>query len=132
VGVLSVPFRVPPEVAFDYLVDPHRRPEWQSSLARVEDVDGEPRVGQTWVDVTRPGIRPRMTTTELERPHRWTEEGVWRGFAASLTLTFTPTADGCDVDATVVLTGPLVSLLRRLAPRAVRSDLRHAAGRLAP
>ena len=35
------------------------RPEWQSTLRRVEQVDGEPRVGQTWVDVTKPGIKPR-------------------------------------------------------------------------
>jgi uncharacterized protein YndB with AHSA1/START domain len=118
---------VPVEVAFDYLVDPHNRPEWQSSLARVEDVDGEPRVGQSWIDVTRPGLRPRMRTTELERPHRWTEEGTWRGYAAALTLVFTPTDDGCDIDATVLITGPLVSLLRRVAPGAVRRDLRHAA-----
>ena len=70
------------EVAFDYLADPRHRPEWQSSLARVEDVDGEPRVGQTWVDVTTPGLRPAMETTELDRPHRWTERGTWRGFSA--------------------------------------------------
>ena len=28
-----------PSVAFDYLVDPRNRPEWQSSLRRVEEVD---------------------------------------------------------------------------------------------
>ena len=93
-SVLKVSFPVPPAVAFDYLADPHHRPEWQSSLARVEDVDGEPRVGQTWVDVTRPGLRPAMETTELDRPHRWTETGTWRGISATLTLTFTETADG--------------------------------------
>jgi uncharacterized protein YndB with AHSA1/START domain len=119
---------VPPEVAFDYLADPHRRPEWQSSLARVEDVDGEVRVGQTWVDVTRPGLRPRMETTELDRPHRWTETGTWRGISATLTLTFTETETGCDVAAAIVVPLPL-----RLPARwAVRSDLRHAASRLAP
>ncbi len=117
---------MPPEVAFDYLVDPRNRPEWQSSLNRVEDVDGEPRVGQTWVDVTKPGVRPAMETTELERPHRWTETGTWRGVSATLTLTFTETATGCDVAATVVATLPL----RLLAPYFVRRDLRHAAGRL--
>ena len=57
-----VPFPVPREVAFDYLVEPRNRVQWQSSLARVEDVDGAPRVGQTWVDVTRPGLRPRLET----------------------------------------------------------------------
>jgi hypothetical protein len=127
---------VPPEVAFDYLADPRRRPEWQSSLARVEDVDGEPRVGQTWVDVTRPGPRPRMQTTELDRPRRWTERGTWRGFSATLTLTFTETPAGCDVVSTMAVRGggfraPLAVVLDALAPYAVRSDLRHAARRLA-
>ena len=37
----TVPFPVPAEVAFDYLVDPANRPQWQSSLAAVEDVAGE-------------------------------------------------------------------------------------------
>ena len=59
------------ETVFDYLVDPRRRPEWQSSLRRVSEVDGEPRVGQTWVDETKARIKPRMRTTELVRPVRW-------------------------------------------------------------
>jgi uncharacterized protein YndB with AHSA1/START domain len=124
-------------VAFDYLADPHHRPEWQSSLARVEDVDGEPRVGQAWVDVTKPGMRPAMETTELERPHRWTEIGTWRGFSASLTLTFAATPTGCDVEPTMELRGrglwsPIALALRSLAPYAVRADLRKAASRLTP
>jgi uncharacterized protein YndB with AHSA1/START domain len=126
---------VPREVAFDYLVDPRRRPEWQSSLARVEEVDGEPRVGQTWVDVTRPGVRPRMETTELDRPHRWTERGTWRGLRATLTLDFAATDSGCAVAVSVSLAGrgivaPVARVLGLLAPYAVRSDLRHAASRL--
>ena len=35
----AVAFAVPAEVAFDYLIDPRHRPEWQSSLRRVELVD---------------------------------------------------------------------------------------------
>jgi hypothetical protein len=117
------------EVAFDYLVEPGNRAEWQSSLVRVDDVDGEPRVGQTWVDVTRPGVRPRLETTELDRPRRWTERGTWRGFAATLTLDLAETPSGCDVAATMSLSGPrpLVTPLRLLAPYAVRADLRRAA-----
>jgi hypothetical protein len=126
--VVAVSFPVPCEVAFDYLVDPRRRAEWQSSLARVEGVDGEPRVGQTWTDVTRPGLRPRMETTELDRPRRWTERGTWRGITATLTLDFAETATGCDVTATFAIARPL----RTPALWAVRSDLRRAAGRLQP
>ncbi len=111
------------ELAFDYLADPKRRPQWQSSLARVEDVDGEPRVGQTWTDVTKPGLRPRMETTELDRPRRWTEVGRWRGITATLTLQFTETPTGCEVAATFDIARPL----RMPAIWAVRSDLRRAA-----
>ena len=126
--MVVVPFPVPREVAFDYLVEPTRRPEWQASLARVEDVDGEPRVGQTWTDVTKPGLRPRMETTELDRPHRWTETGRWRGIGATLTLKFTETATGCDVVATFDIARPL----RAPALWAVRSDLRRAASSFSP
>lgn len=132
--MVTVAFPVSREVAFDYLADPRNRAAWQSSLARVEDVVGDPRVGQTWVDVTKPGLRPRMETTELDRPHRWTERGTWRGIAATLTLTFTETPTGCDVTATFGFTGPrlLVAPLRVLAPLGVRSDLRHAASTFSP
>jgi len=125
--VVVVPFAVSREAAFDYLADPRHRPEWQSSLARVEDVDGEPRVGQTWVDVTKPGLRPRMETTELDRPRRWAERGTWHGITATLVLEFTETATGCDVAATFEIARPL----RRPALWAVRGDLRRAALRLA-
>lgn len=125
---MTVAFPVPCEVAFDYLVDPRNRASWQSSLARVEDVDGEVRVGQTWTDVTRPGLRPRMETTELDRPRRWTERGRWHRIAATVTLSFVETADGCEVTASI--DAPL--LLRLLAPYALRSDLRHAASTFSP
>ncbi|WP_296605301.1 SRPBCC family protein [Nocardioides sp.] len=130
--MVAVAFPVSREVAFDYLADPHNRPAWQSSLARVEDVDGEVRVGQTWVDVTSPGLRPLMETTELDRPRRWSERGTWRGFDAVLTLDFAETATGCDVAATMRVTGRGIAalparVLSLVAPRAVRSDLRRAA-----
>jgi uncharacterized protein YndB with AHSA1/START domain len=122
-----VHFAVSPEVAFDYLVEPANRPAWQSSLARVEDVTPGPAVGQTWVDVTMPGLRPAMETTELDRPHRWTERGTWRGFSAELTLEFAPAPGGCEVEPTMTLRGPGAFLLSPLAPYAVRSDLKRAA-----
>lgn len=126
--MVVVAFPVSCEVAFDYLADPRNRPRWQSSLARVEDVDGEPRVGQTWTDVTKPGLRPRMETAELDRPHRWTERGTWRFVTATLTLEFTETPTGCDVTATIDVPLPL----RLPARLAARSDLRRAAATLAP
>jgi hypothetical protein len=126
--LVAVAFPVSCEVAFDYLVDPRNRPSWQSSLTRVEDVDGEPRVGQTWTDVTLPGLRPRLETTELDRPRRWTERGTWRGISATLTLVFVASPTGCDVTADF----EIGRLLRVPALWAVRSDLRRAASTFSP
>ncbi|MET3962260.1 hypothetical protein ABIE44_002194 [Marmoricola sp. OAE513] len=122
-------FPVPAEVAFDFLVDPANRPLWQSSLRRVEQVRPEvPSVGQTWIDVTSPGLRPAMETTVLDRPHTWTERGTWRGVTAELTLTFEETAVGCEVRAEAVVRAPLVGrVVTAVAPYAIRSDLKRAA-----
>jgi hypothetical protein len=127
-----VDFDVPAEVAFDYLVDPRNRPHWQSSLRRVELIDDVAEVGQRWVDVTSVGARPRMETTVLDRPERWTERGAWRGVTAVLSLTFAPTRAGCRVAAdfrvsaagAARLLGPL---LTRVGALAVPADLRRAA-----
>ena len=125
----TVAFAVPPEVAFDYLVDPHHRAEWQSSLRRVEQVVGEPAVGQRWVDVTRPGLRPEMTTTVLERPTRWAESGRWRGVRADLELRFAGTPGGCEVafGFRIHVLGPVGRAVTALSVPAVRADLRRAA-----
>jgi hypothetical protein len=73
-----------------------------------------------------------MQTVELSRPIRWTERGVWRAIRATLTLDFVPVGGRCRVDATFVVTGrglarPVGPALTRMAPYAVRSDLRRAA-----
>lgn len=129
----GVEFDVPAEVAFDFLVDPANRPLWQSSLRRVEDVTpAEPAVGQTWIDVTSPGMRPAMVTTVLERPTRWTEQGTWRGITAVLTLHFAPREGGCTVTADVRVAGngllrPLGPVITTAAGFAVPGDLTRAA-----
>jgi len=120
------------ETAFDYLVDPRRRPEWQSSLRRVSMVDGEPRVGQTWVDETKAGIKPRMRTTELDRPSRWSESGTWRLVRAELTLDLARSPGGCTVSYRfrIHALGPIGALVSRISAPAVGADLRRAASRL--
>ena len=134
---MAVRFEVPVETAFDYLVDPRNRPDWQSSLKRVDGVTGEPRVGQSWTDVTTPGLRPAMRTTELDRPHRWTEVGTWRGINATLTLVFTAAGErACDIEATMRLSGRGLyavpaAVAGLAAPLAVRTDLAGAARALA-
>ena len=133
----TVAFPVPAEVAFDYLVDPANRAEWQSSLASVADVRGEVGVAQTWTDVTKPGLRPAMRTTAYDRPRAWSEAGTWRGVTAVLDLTFTPTATGCDVAFRFRITGTnvllraggLVASAASVLP--VRADLAKAARILA-
>ena len=118
------------EAAFDYLVDPHRRPEWQSSLRRVEDVDGHPRVGQTWTDVTKAGLRPAMETTVLERPRLWAESGRWGFVRAELTLRLEPVGDdACDVHFRfrIHALGPLGFAATAVSVPAVGADLRRAA-----
>ena len=130
----DVEFPVSAEVAYDYLVDPANRAEWQSSLRTVEDVRGpDDVVGQSWTDVTVPGLRPRMELTEASRPHRWSERGTWRSVEADLTLTFSPRGpDACAVGVTMGLRargllGLPMRVVDRAAPYAVASDLRRAA-----
>lgn len=126
----TVRFVVPVTVAFDYLVDPQHRPEWQSSLRRVEDVEGAPRAGQTWTDVTVPGLRAEMVTEVLERPRVWAESGSWRFVRADLTLRFEPIGDdACEVTYRfrIHALGPLGLAATALSALAVRRDLRRAA-----
>ncbi|MCR5976538.1 SRPBCC family protein [Gordonia jinghuaiqii] len=137
-----VGFTTPIEVTFDYLADPTNRPQWQSSLRRIDDLRGVGEragdVGTSWTDVTVvPGVTPRMEVTEC-RPHRvWQEIGRWRSVDAVLTLTFEERSDGgTDVHAEAVLTVPaagglVLNAARWPAARAVRADITRAAAILA-
>ncbi len=133
-------FPVSCEVAYDYLVAPDNRAAWQSSLKGVDDVMGEDGVvGQSWTDLTGAGVKPHMELTDADRPYRWSERGSWGLFRAILTLTFTPVLDDpsgrprrCEVAASMEVraAGPLKPIglvINRLAPFAVRSDLKRAA-----
>ncbi len=129
---LTVDFAAPVADVYAYFVDPARRPEWQSSLRRVDDVRGDGGVGTTWLDVTSVGVKPRMTTTLAEPGVAWAETGVWRGIGADLRLDFHPLAAGTRVVATFELRTPKVLapvgfVLRRLAPIGIRGDLQRAA-----
>ncbi len=129
---VAVDFAAPVDVVFGYLSDPARRPEWQGSLRRIEALRGDGEVGTTWRDVTAVGARPRMEVTEVDPARSWAEVGHWRGIEASLRLGFAEVPTGTAVTATVdVATSlplrPVGWVLRRLAPYAVRGDLRRAA-----
>ena len=104
----------------------------QGTEAAVEDVAGEVGVGQTWTDVTTPGLRPAMRTTSYDRPHQWSEDGNWKRVTAALDLAFVPTGTGCDVRFRFRITGPgpvrgigLLASYASVLP--VRADLRKAA-----
>jgi uncharacterized protein YndB with AHSA1/START domain len=129
---VAVDFAVPVDVVFGYLSDPARRPEWQGSLRRIEELRGVGEVGTTWRDVTAVGAWPRMEVTEADPARSWAEVGRWRGVEARLRLGFAAVPTGTVVTATVDVTTslplrPVGWALRRLAPYAVRGDLRRAA-----
>ncbi len=103
---MKVAFDVPKEVAFVYLADPRNRPDWQSSLARVEMLSGgEPRVGMRWRDHTKARIVPEMEITAMEPNEVWAESGTWRGIRATLELVFESAPTGCTVDVRFRVTG---------------------------
>jgi uncharacterized protein YndB with AHSA1/START domain len=128
----TVRYDVPVHDAFVYLADPRNRPEWQSSLKRVELLDdGEPRVGLRWRDLTSVRMAPEMEITTLEPDVLWAETGRWRAMEADLTLRFAPHRGGCSVDVEFEVRGP--GVLRPVGwvasgtgLFAVRSDLRRA------
>ena len=128
----TVRYAVPVRVAFAYLADPRNRPEWQSSLRRVELLDeGEPRVGMRWLDHTSVGMTPEMVITELEPDMLWAETGRWRAIEADVTLAFAPHRGGCSVDVEIDVRGhgllrPAGWVASSLGLLAVRSDLRRA------
>jgi uncharacterized protein YndB with AHSA1/START domain len=122
----------PPSVVFRFLADPRNRPLWQASLRAVDDVDaGEPRVGMTWRDVTKVGIKPSMTITELAPYRLLTETGSWRGVDGLLTLRFVKTRSGTRLTAEGRMVGHgafavAAVVTNRLAPETIRKDLLRA------
>lgn len=131
---VEVAFPVSREVAFDYLVDPHRRIEWQGSLRRVEDVGPlPPQVGTSWRDVALGEVVSQMRLTVVDRPTRWAEVGTWKGVTMDLALTFGEAPGGCLVTADIMMLGEgasrlMMAVVKRSMPRSVRRDLTRAAG----
>jgi len=121
-----------PAELFAYLADPYHRPEWQSSLKAVADVDpGEPRAGMHWRDVTRLGIRPRLQLTEVVPFRTLTEIGTWRGIDGLLTLRFLKVGDGTRLTADGRVTGRglfavAAAVAGRWAPMTIKADLERA------
>ncbi len=131
-GTVRLDAPVSAGVLFDYLTDTHRRPEWQSSLRAVADVQGTGGTGTTWTDVTAVGARPQLRVTEAERPRLWSEVGHWQGLTAELRLDLIEYAPArTRVDATFRITGVGVfaaaaAVLQHLAGPAIKADLQRA------
>jgi uncharacterized protein YndB with AHSA1/START domain len=134
VNDFSVTLEMPhaPSTVFRFLADPHNRPLWQASLRSVADVDdGEPRVGMTWRDVTKVGIKPSMSITELTPFRVLTETGSWRGVDGVLTMRFVKTQSGTRLTAEGHMSGHgafavAAAVSNRLAPETIRKDLLRA------
>jgi uncharacterized protein YndB with AHSA1/START domain len=122
----------PPSAVFRFLAEPHNRPLWQASLRSVAGVDeGEPRVGMSWHDVTKVGIKPLMTITELTPYRVLTEAGSWRGVDGVLTMRFVKTQAGTRLTAEGHMVGHgafavAAAVTNRLAPETIRKDLLRA------
>ena len=85
----------PPAALFRYLAEPRNRPEWQSSLKAVDDIDpGEPHEGMHWRDITKVGIKPHLQLTEVVPFRTLSEIGTWHGVDGLLTLRFVKVGDG--------------------------------------
>jgi len=122
----------PPAVLFRYLADPRNRPEWQSSLRSVTDIDpGEPHAGMQWRDITKVGIKPHMQLTELIPYRTLSEIGTWHGIDGLLTLKFLKVGDGTRLTAEgrVIGRGPFAgaaAVAGRFAPATIKADLERA------
>jgi uncharacterized protein YndB with AHSA1/START domain len=129
---ITIDLPQPPAVLFRYLADPRNRPEWQSSLRSVTDVDpGEPHAGMQWRDVTKVGIKPHMQLTELIPYRTLSEIGTWHGIDGLLTLKFLKVGEGTRLTAEgrVIGRGPFAvaaAVAGRFAPATIRADLERA------
>jgi hypothetical protein len=130
---VEVAFAVPREQAFDFLVHPHHRTRWQSSLREVGQVQPlPPQVGTRWSERAVGGVVSQMGLTVVERPRTWAETGTSHGITMDLALSFEDAPGGCLVSAEVSFRarGPwrvVAPLAARLFPFAIRSDLARAA-----
>lgn len=127
----------PRQRVFDYLADPHNRPQWQASLRRVEVLDdGPPRVGTRWVDHVYGAPPFHLEITHMLDGELWAEVGTSGPFTAYGTLLFEDavrdgvTGTGVHCIARVSGRGParvLAPFAMAVAALLVRNDLRRAA-----
>ncbi len=121
----------PPEVVFDYLTDPSKLADWQTSKTSVEQLtDGAPRVGTRVRERTKaPGgkeFEQIVEFTEFERPVRVHMHIVEGPYAIDGTWSFEPDGNGTRVR--FVAAGEARGVMRVLQPVAKLVIARQMAG----
>jgi carbon monoxide dehydrogenase subunit G len=118
-------FRVarPPEVVFDYLTDPSRVAEWQTTKTSVEPLtEGPPRQGTRVRErIKQPGgkeFEQLVEFIEFDRPRRVRTNVVEGPYRIDGTWSFEP--DGAGTRVRFVAEGPLEGVMRLLGPLAKR------------
>ena len=109
----------PPEVIFDYLTDPSKLADWQTSNTSVEQLtDGPPGLGARFRERTEPPVGKEFVQitefTELDRPRRLRVYIVEAPQPIDGTWTFEADRDGTLVSFTAE--GELRGLMRFLEP----------------
>jgi carbon monoxide dehydrogenase subunit G len=123
--------RSQPEVVFDYLVDPSRLTEWQTSKTSVEQLTvGEPRLGTRVRERTK-GLGGKefeqvVEFVEFERPSRVATHIVEGPVPVDGAWSFEPDGDGTRVR--FVAEGELRGVPRLLQPLVRRAIARTLAG----
>jgi carbon monoxide dehydrogenase subunit G len=121
----------PPEVVFDYVVDPANLAAWQTSKTRVEPItEGPPRAGYRVREWTKPPgakeFEQVVELSEFERPRRLGTHIVEGPQPIDGTWTFEPDSAGTRVE--FVAEGELRGFLRLIGPIARRVIDRQFAG----
>lgn len=121
----------PPEVVFDYLTDPSKLADWQTSKTSVEQLtDGAPRLGTRVRERTKPPGRKEFEQivefTEFERPLRVHMHIVEGPYPIDGTWSFEPDGDGTRVR--FVAAGEARGVMRVLQPVAKLVIARQMAG----
>ena len=113
----------PPEAVFDYLTDPSKLPEWQTSKTSVEPLtDGPPRLGTRVRERTKPPggkeFEQIVEFTAFDRPRRVRTHIVEGPYPVDGEWSFEP--DGAGTRVHFVAEGPLKGAMRLLGPIATR------------
>jgi uncharacterized protein YndB with AHSA1/START domain len=121
----------PPEIVFDYMVDPANLAAWQTSKTLVEPLsEGPTRLGSRVRERTKPpGAREFeqiVEFTEFDRPHRFHVHVVEGPQPVDGTWTFAPEGDGTRVRFAAA--GELRGPMRLLGPVVARAMARQFAG----